>query len=117
MDKLFDLFETRVLEIVDQRRAEEQLGVERNDLLSRLIQASDSQSVRDKLTKKELLANIHIFLLAGHATTAHALTVALMFLALYPEEQEAVAREAMEVFGPGGGLKPGYDKFSELVSN
>jgi len=62
--------------MVDQRRDQEHQGLERNDLLSRLISANDSQSTNG-LALRELLANIHIFLLAGHETTAHQLCVIL----------------------------------------
>ncbi len=116
VDAMFTTFEAQVLDLVDRRREEEEQGIERHDLLSRLISASDSQSTKDKLTNQELLSNVHIFMAAGHETTAHAVSVALMFLAMYPEQQDAVAAEARRVFGAEPGGRPGYERYSELVS-
>jgi cytochrome P450 len=111
----FAAFEAQVLALVDQRREEEHEGVERHDLFSRLISASDSQSPRDQLTTQQLIANVHIFMTAGFMTTGHAVAVALMFLAMHPREQDAVAEEARSVLGTEG-VVPAYDKFSQLVS-
>jgi cytochrome P450 len=83
----FNAFVAEVTAIVDSRREEQAQGLERHDLLSRLINASDSGSAKDQLTTQESIANVHIFMLAGWETTAHAVAVTLMFLAMYPEHR------------------------------
>ncbi len=108
-------FEAEALKLIHQRRQEQQQGIHRPDLLARLIKQTDSESPNDQLTLQELIANIHIFLAGGHETTAFAFSVALMFLAMYPVHQDAIADEARRVFGSAGEA-PGYDKFPELVS-
>jgi len=79
VDKIFNEFEAHVLEMIDERRAMGQQGLEMNDLFSRLIRASDAEEGKARLSPDELIANIHIFLLAGHETTAHLLSSAREF--------------------------------------
>jgi len=112
MDILFSTFERQVLALVDQRRDEENQGLVRSDLLSRLISASDSQTAKDQLTRSELLSNVHIFMTGGHETTAHNIALSLAYLAIYPEHQDALVAEARNAFGETSG----HDKFSALVS-
>ncbi len=116
VDDTFNTFAAQVAAIVAQRRDEQHHGLERHDLLSRLIAASDSGSPKDKLTNQELLSNAHIFMVAGFETLAHSVAVALMFLAMYPEYQDEVAAEARSVLGADGEVA-GYDKMGELVSD
>ncbi|KAK0466861.1 cytochrome P450 [Desarmillaria tabescens] len=63
---------------------------ERHDLFSSLLDANDDAGggAEAKLTDRELLGNIYIFLLAGHETTGHTLAFTLVLLALYPDQQE-----------------------------
>lgn len=112
----FTSFEEHVLEMVDERRALGTEGVEKGDLFSNLIRASDAEEGNARLNKKELLSNIHIFLLAGHETTAHTLMACLMLLAMYPDHQDRIAEEARAAFA-GAEEAPSYDAFSELVSS
>ena len=112
----FAEFESYIFEMIDERRAMEAQGVIKNDLFSGLIRASDNEEGKAKLSKEELLADIHVFLLAGHETTAHALMAVLMLLALYPEHQAKIVREVRQAFG-GDGEDHGFEKYSELVSH
>ena len=115
IERVFTEFETHVFEMIDERRAMGEDGVEMNDLFSGLIRASDNEAGTAKLNRQELLADIHVFLLAGHETTAHALMAAFMLLVLYPEFQETIAAEAKAAFGDGGEVAD-YDAFAQLVS-
>jgi len=67
----FTSFEQHVLEMVDERRALGAEGIDKGDLFSNLIRASDAEEGNARLNKIEMLSNIHIFMLAGHETTAH----------------------------------------------
>ena len=65
----------------------------RHDLLSMLLDAGLSgRQVRDQLVT---------FFLAGHETTSHALTWALILLGEHPEVQAALEREVDSVLGDG----------------
>eukprot|EP00026_Physarum_polycephalum_P005584 Phypoly_transcript_05619.p1 GENE.Phypoly_transcript_05619~~Phypoly_transcript_05619.p1 ORF type:complete len:448 (+),score=41.22 Phypoly_transcript_05619:9-1352(+) len=57
------------------------------DFLDRLLSNSD------KLTQEQIRDNIFLMFLAGHETTANALTWALYHLAKYPEMQETARNE------------------------
>ncbi len=99
---------------------------DRGDLLSMLIGAVDSEgsgselerSMSDKQVRDECLT----VLLAGHETTANALSFTLWLLAKHPEAQEAGHSEAVEVLGarqPGAAdytaLKYIYGIFAEAM--
>jgi cytochrome P450 len=82
--------------LVAERRAGAGEASDRSDLLSVLLAAGmDDTEVRDHLVT---------FLLAGHETTALALTYTLHCLATHPDEQAAVAEEVAALDGrPGMG--------------
>ncbi|GJJ11458.1 hypothetical protein Clacol_005691 [Clathrus columnatus] len=70
-----------------------------NNLLRRLVAANTLEKHPSKrLTDKELLSNVYIFLLAGHETSAHTLSFILAHLALYPEVQNKVYEEIIGVW-------------------
>lgn len=94
-------FETAVEAIVSRRKALLASGAAApDDLLTLLLRASDPQTGVG-LSDEEVGANIVTFIGAGHETTANALTWSLFLLALAPEWQARLAREAEEVLdGP-----------------
>ncbi|EAU86314.2 614/534 cytochrome P450 [Coprinopsis cinerea okayama7 len=71
--------------------------VDRNDLLSLLVEHSNEGTQGKSLTDEEVMGNVFVFLMAGHEgseeTAALTLSFAFALLALYPEEQEAVYQE------------------------
>jgi cytochrome P450 len=81
--------------VVAQRR---QVPSTRGDLLDLLLQARDDETGRI-MGDEELVRNLVTFLLAGHETTAVALTWALWLLAKYPDVQDQVAAEVESVVG------------------
>ncbi|KDQ58514.1 hypothetical protein JAAARDRAFT_34328 [Jaapia argillacea MUCL 33604] len=71
-------------------------------LLRNLVEANMTQDGEFRqLTDDELLSNIFVFLLAGHETSAHALSFAIVLLALYPEAQQKIYEEAIQVWPEG----------------
>jgi len=72
----------------------------RGDLLDLLLQARDEETGR-VMTDEELVRNLATFMLAGHETTAVALTWTLWLLAKYPHVQDQVAAEAQATIGSG----------------
>jgi cytochrome P450 len=81
--------------LLDRRRQE---GGETSDLLGRLVMARDpatGASMPDSL----ILDNVVTFLMAGHETTAQALSWTLYLLALFPEWQERAREEIRGAVG------------------
>ena len=74
-------------EIADRRRAQD--IAERDDILSLLLQARDEQGT--PLSDRELRDELVTLLVAGHETTAAALSWALLELARDPEAQARLA--------------------------
>ncbi|TCD65732.1 hypothetical protein EIP91_002261 [Steccherinum ochraceum] len=84
----FQELERYMHDMIELRRKAEKKE-ERYDLLSSLLDANDDPvNGQSLLSDQEVLANIFIFLIAGHETTAHSLCFAMALLALYQDEQE-----------------------------
>jgi len=66
------------------------------------------------LTSKELYANLFIFFLAGHDTTAAALSWGVGYLAKYPEEQQKLYDQIYSVLGDKPPTIEDLDKFPYL---
>ena len=54
-----------MLEMVDEGKIARAAGDSRHDLFSKLIDASESDMTGKKLTDREVLSNIFVFLFAG----------------------------------------------------
>lgn len=100
--------------MIKERKDEKACGVERTDLFSALMEGVSDDEGAAVLTTEELsewryddssagskltspsppVADMWIFLLAGHETTAHTLAFLLTLLALYPEHQQVLHDEA-----------------------
>ncbi len=80
-------------DLIAARRAN---GAAGEDLLGRLIAARDGD---ERLSDLEVRDQVLIFLLAGHDTTAIALTFALHLLGRHPDVQARVHAEVDEVVG------------------
>ena len=81
--------------IVDERR----LSTHRNqDLLSMLLEAVDAETDKG-MTPRQVRDEVLTLLLAGHETTANALTWTWYLLAQNPEAADKLEREVREVLG------------------
>lgn len=69
-----------------------------DDLLDHMLKAHDPETGR-RMSPTDLLHNMQFFIVAGHETTALALSWSLLLLALYPEAQERAQAEARAVLG------------------
>ncbi len=92
--------------ILDQRRANP--TDDRGDVVSALIAASQE---RDGLTDQEVHDHVITLLLAGHETTANALSWTLYLLGRHPDVQKRLQAEADEL----GGRLPTFDDISSLT--
>lgn len=84
-------------EVREQRRSG---GAQRDDLLRRLVAARDPQTGR-AMGDEQLVDNLLTFYLAGHETTAKALTWTLYLLARSPEWTAKLEDEIARVTGGG----------------
>ena len=84
-----------VHQLLARRRAEREGA---KDLLGRLLAARDPETGQP-MADEQLVDNLLTFLLAGHETTAKALTWSLYLLARAPHWQERIRREVVEVCG------------------
>ncbi|CAB4414956.1 unnamed protein product [Rhizophagus irregularis] len=104
--------------IVENKRKSMQLGeldekINNNsaDLLEYMINACNDPE-NQTLTNEELRYNIAIFMLAGHDTTANALTTILYLLAVHKDAQSKVREEILRVLGDD--LTPSMEQQKEL---
>jgi cytochrome P450 len=86
-----------VRRLLDQRRAE---GASGDDLLARMLAARNPDSGQP-MSDENIVDNLTTFLLAGHETTAKALTWTFYILARAPEWQQRLRDEVLAVVGNG----------------
>ena len=80
------------------------------DLLDAMLETRDPET-GDRFTEPELVDQICMLFLAGHETSASALSWSLYLLALFPEIQERAFQEAQSVLGD---RQPGCDDIGKL---
>lgn len=90
-----DLLDGVVLGIIERRRRE---GGTREDLLSLLMEARDADT-GEAMSDAQLRDEVMTLLLAGHETTATALSWTWTLLARHPEARRALEAELAEVLG------------------
>jgi len=81
--------------IAERRRA----PGDRGDLLSMLLEAVDTEDSTGRMSDQQVHDECLTIMLAGHETTANALSFALWLMAKHPEMQTRVHDEAREVLG------------------
>lgn len=86
-----------VLQLVADRRAG---AGTRNDLLARLMMAHDPESGQ-AMSDEQMVDNLLTFLLAGHETTARALSWALYLVSQSPEWEARLLDEVRAIAGEG----------------
>lgn len=86
-----------VLGIITERRAAAEAGEDRGDLLDMLLAAQDEDGAR--MTDRQLRDEVMTVFLAGHETTANALTYAFFLLSRNPGAEKALLYELGEVLG------------------
>jgi cytochrome P450 len=82
--------------MIEERRSQ---GLSRNDLLTRLLAAHDEHG--ERMSDKQVRDEANTLFIAGHETTATALSWAFYLLARHPEVRARVQAEA-DAFGPDG---------------
>jgi cytochrome P450 len=97
-----------IYRIINERRA---TGEDRGDLLSMLLLATDTEGDGTGMSDQQLRDEAMTIFLAGHETTANALTWAWYLLAQHPEVE---ARLHEEIDGVLAGRLPTADDFPRL---
>lgn len=88
--------ESFIERLIQERRAS---GEDHGDLLSMLIAARDTEGDGRGMTDKQLRDEIVTLLMAGHETTANALTWTWYLLSKYPQVEEKLHAELDRVLG------------------
>jgi cytochrome P450 len=86
------------LAVADMIRARRDNASDRDDLFARLLRAKDPETGRP-MGDEQLVDNLLTFLLAGHETTAKALTWALYLVARAPDWEARMVDEIRRVAG------------------
>lgn len=87
--------DTTIYKIINQRRTS---GENPGDLLSMLMEARDEED-GSQMSDKQLRDEVATLMLAGHETTANALSWTWMLLSQHPEVQSKLLEELQEVLG------------------
>jgi len=85
-----------IFRLIEDRRKS---GVDRGDLLSMLLLAQDTEGDGGQMTDQQLRDEMITIFLAGHETTANALTWTWYLLSQHPEVEKKLHRELDEVLG------------------
>jgi len=105
--------------MIEDRRRDPPSGLsDRGDLLSMLMNAVDPEATGDEsatMSNQQLRDECLTIMLAGHETTANALSFALALLARNPTMLDAVAEEAKTVLGTGDAARaPAAEDYPKL---
>jgi cytochrome P450 len=105
-----------VFRIIAERRAS---GTDEGDLLSMLLQAQDEDG--SQMSDAQLRDEVMTLFLAGHETTALALSWSWYLLAKNPEAEKKFHAELDEVLGRNGGRAPEVSdlpklKYAEMIA-
>jgi cytochrome P450 len=102
-----DYLEKTIFRLIDERRSS---GEDRGDLLSMLVQASDDGNAR--MSNRQVRDEALTLFLAGHETTATALTWTFYLLCMHPEIESRLREEITSVLG---GRAAAFDDLPRLT--
>ncbi|EJD40936.1 cytochrome P450 [Auricularia subglabra TFB-10046 SS5] len=80
-------FRDYILLLAQRSKGITQASSEHENLLRALVSRNSDEAVGDRLSDDEVLAHMFVFVLAGHETTANALSYAIINLALQQDAQ------------------------------
>jgi len=106
--KARERLDATIYRIINERRAS---GEDRGDLLSMLIEARDEEGDGSGMTDEQLRDEAMTIFLAGHETTANALTWTWYLLSQHPESEARFHAEVDEVLN---GALPTAEDFPRL---
>ncbi|MGX9350341.1 cytochrome P450 [Shimia sp. W99] len=106
-----------IKQLTEERMAAIRAGTAPDDLATKIMTTRDPET-GDTFDADEMVDQVAIFFLAGHETSASALAWALYLMALYPDWQEMIAAEAVDLeesFSAVSRLKMSRDVFREAL--
>ncbi|QFT96094.1 Pentalenene oxygenase [Roseovarius sp. THAF8] len=110
-----------ITRLTTRRMDEIAAGTAPDDLATKIMTTTDSET-GDRFDTPEMVDQVAIFFLAGHETSASALSWALYLLAMHPDWQDRLAAEAQGVLTDGtmgfsdmGKLRVSRDVFRETL--
>ena len=106
-----------VQRIIDEHRADAAAGIERADLLSWMISSRDDESSSTygtAMSDSQLRDEVMTMVLAGHETTAMALSWAWWLLSENPDVAERIHAELTSVLGKAHLRAPNFDDIPRL---
>lgn len=78
----------------------EKSDLSHNDLLSYMLKAeADETNLKKRLSTEELMNDLKVFLIAGHDSTATAISAAIYHLGKNPECQKKARQEVIDIIG------------------
>jgi cytochrome P450 len=92
-----------VYNMIKEHRESESKNVSNTDLLYTLLQAQDTEVGIGRMTDSQLRDEVMTIFLAGHETTANALTWTFYLLSQYPTIEARLYEELFTVLGNGNG--------------
>ncbi|KAL1928190.1 hypothetical protein VTP01DRAFT_3106 [Rhizomucor pusillus] len=95
---LLDVAKKRRQEIQERRAQGIVVPDNQKDLLTRIMEA-ELDGIDGMSSDEDLRGNLAVFFLAGHETTANALSFAIYHLARYADVQEKARKQVIEVLG------------------
>lgn len=98
MQKAIEVLDATMQSMIGARRAQ---GLVRKDLLTKLLRAQDPDHPGETMSDRQVRDEAKTLFVAGHETTATALTWAFYLLARHPAARARVQAEA-DSFGPRG---------------
>ncbi len=97
-----------ITEVIENRRQDKK---EYHDLLAMLMHAKDEET-GETMSNQQLKDEAITIFVAGHETTANAMSWAFYLMAKHPDKQEKVRQEAIRVLGEDNQLS--FEKLREL---
>ena len=97
-----------VFSVIQKARTESE---ERTDLVSFLVHAKDEEGIDRALSDEEVRDESYIMILAGHETSANALTWCFYYLSRNPAVRVRLEKEVDEILG---GRPPTLDDYNQL---
>jgi cytochrome P450 len=107
-EKARDFLDKTIYGFINERRA---AGVDRGDLLSMLLLAQDEQGDHTGMTDQQVRDEVLTLFLAGHETTANALTWTWYLLSRYSDVEQRMRAELDQVLGE---RTPTFDDIANL---
>jgi cytochrome P450 len=97
MNKNRALLDKLIYDIIAERR---RTGTKEDDLLTMLMEVEDADTA-ERMTDKQLRDEVITIFLAGHETTANAMSFAMYLMAKNPEAARRIGAEAREALSGG----------------